>query len=112
MKYTLETDDLVRRLNIFITETFTKLTHISKERDVAVELATQEVLKVTQLHVELDETRKALEELELAEQHYRSDHDVKGDGSLDAGHAWDHMRHSGDHARTILKKYSKLKEQP
>lgn len=59
---------------------------------------------VFQLRAENAELLSALKELEHAENRYRADHDVMGDGSIEAGRSWDHMRHSGDRARTLLAK--------
>ncbi len=50
----------------------------------------------------VDNFTKALDELQDAEYRYRSDHDVRGDGSLEAGRAWDNMRRCGNRARLIL----------
>ena len=46
----------------------------------------------------------ALEELADCEQKYRSAHDLRGDGSKEAGRAWDLMRRAGDRARAAIAK--------
>lgn len=46
--------------------------------------------------------RAALATLAAAEKHYRSEHDLHGDGSREAGRVWDLMRRAGDAARAIL----------
>lgn len=46
----------------------------------------------------------ALERLVYCEAHYRGVHDLKGDGHLDTGRAWDKLRKAGDHARAIIAK--------
>jgi hypothetical protein len=61
----------------------------------------------SKLYAESTELQKALEELANAEYRYRIDHDVRGDGSTEAGRSWDNMRHKGDLARIALTKYSK-----
>jgi hypothetical protein len=59
------------------------------------------------LRKQLDEARKALDELQQAEAKYRDMHDVIGDGTITAGRAWDEMRHSGDCARLWLASHPK-----
>lgn len=49
-----------------------------------------------------DALREALENLANREQEYRIIHDTKGDGSREAGRAWDLMRRAGDNARAAL----------
>jgi hypothetical protein len=62
-----------------------------------------------QLRTENEEAKKLLDELERAECNYRADHDVRGDGSLETGRAWDHMRHCGERASTFLKAHPERK---
>ena len=45
------------------------------------------------------------------EQQYRAMHDLKGDGSHEAGRAWDLMRRAGDQARTTLARAKATSEQ-
>lgn len=45
---------------------------------------------------------EALNNLAFAEDQYRRMHDFEGDGSIQAGRAWDVMRRHGDAAREIL----------
>ena len=65
--------------------------------------------KNAQLRTENEEAKKLLDELERAECNYRADHDVRGDGSLETGRAWDHMRHCGERASTFLKAHPERK---
>jgi hypothetical protein len=51
---------------------------------------------------EMAESKECLSNLATCEINYRSDHDVRGEGSIDAGRSWDYMRHSGDRARAFL----------
>ena len=46
----------------------------------------------------------ALAELEQAEASYRRAHDLKGDGHIQTGRAWDLMRRAGQKARDALKR--------
>lgn len=55
---------------------------------------------------ETDKFRNALAALAVAEQHYREMHDLRGDGSREAGRAWDLLRRAGNLARTILSESS------
>jgi hypothetical protein len=50
----------------------------------------------------LQEAIGHLVELETCESNYRAAHDARSDGSIEAGRAWDYMRHSGDRAREWL----------
>lgn len=69
------------------------------------ELRAADEAEIRLLQSKLDEAIAALKELEKAEQTYRLNHDTKGDSSLDSGRAWDHMRHAGNKARALLKKW-------
>lgn len=59
---------------------------------------------------------KALEEvlivLQGAEWEYRHGHDLYGDGSMEAGRAWDQMRRAGDKARIVLAAWEARDGQP
>lgn len=46
--------------------------------------------------------RGALADLAFAEADYRQTHDLYGDGSKEAGRAWDLMRRAGDKARAAI----------
>ena len=50
----------------------------------------------------LAEAEKLLSTLENAELNYRFLHDTRGDGNIEAGHAWDAMRHAGDKVRIFM----------
>lgn len=54
------------------------------------------------------EAREALAALTFAEADYRAAHDLYGDGSREAGRAWDLMRRAGDRARATLAKLEAL----
>lgn len=58
------------------------------------------------LRAENTEIQEALQELAKAEYRYRLNHDVEGEGSIEAGRSWDNMRHKGDLARILLTKCS------
>lgn len=59
---------------------------------------------ITTLAAERDALREALERLEVREAAYRHAHDLHGDGSIQAGRAWDQMRRAGNEARTTLER--------
>lgn len=46
--------------------------------------------------------RDGLDRLQCMERVYRERHDFHGDGHLETGRAWDHMRRAGDIARATL----------
>lgn len=52
--------------------------------------------------MELDRLRSLACDLQLAEAAYRRAHDLHGDGSRQAGRAWDLMRRAGDKVRRAL----------
>jgi hypothetical protein len=54
------------------------------------------------LQARIEMLRGALEILADAERDYRVIHDLQGDGHMDTGRAWDHMRWAGDRAREFL----------
>lgn len=58
--------------------------------------------KCVKLLAEKGRLRGALLELATAERTYREVHDLYGDGSREAGYAWDKLRQAGDHARAAL----------
>lgn len=47
---------------------------------------------------------QALEDLEIAEQIYRHNHDLHGAGDMRTGQSWDKMRKAGDRARAAIAK--------
>jgi NTP pyrophosphatase (non-canonical NTP hydrolase) len=49
-----------------------------------------------------DAMAEAADELANAESAYRLCHDLKGDGHIETGRAWDYMRKCGDHVRQAL----------
>jgi len=79
------------------------------EFDAVYKLAEEINDKNVQLRTDLEEARERLGELEQAEYNYRADHDVLGDGSIEAGRAWDHMRHCGERSRAFLKAHPERK---
>jgi hypothetical protein len=46
--------------------------------------------------------KEAARELSVAEIEYRSTHDLKGDGHIETGRAWDRMRNAGYRLRAAL----------
>lgn len=52
--------------------------------------------------MELDRLRSLACDLQMAEAAYRRAHDLHGDGSREAGRAWDLMRRAGDKVRRAL----------
>lgn len=51
---------------------------------------------------EIERLRKALDRLAMAASDYRLQHDSHGDGSPQAGLAWDHLRQADSGARKLL----------
>lgn len=72
------------------------------ERDEWRQAAGVEANLRREAHAENERLLAALATLAAAEKHYRSEHDLRGDGSREAGRAWDLMRRAGDAARAIL----------
>ena len=62
----------------------------------------QAIEEFAQLRARLAEAETLLLSLADAERTYRMLHDLNGDGSIEAGHAWDSMRHKGDKAIAFL----------
>lgn len=56
---------------------------------------------------EVKRLTERLDDLQRAEAEYRRMHDLHGDDSMWAGHAWDLMRRAGDKARAALGECSK-----
>jgi len=60
-------------------------------------------VEMTHMAIREATLRSALTRLEFAERNYRKTHDVHGDGSREAGRAWDELRRAGNEARQALK---------
>ena len=63
--------------------------------------------ELRKLRAELDDAKELLDDLECAECAYRTAHDVRGDCSIEAGLAWDHMRHVGKRVSDLLTSHPK-----
>jgi hypothetical protein len=99
MDNTTLADELEAKLNVCIAEGLTFKAGWNLISDVIAALRTPAPAPAV---VGGDVVSQALDDLQQAEAEYRKAHDLHGDGSQQAGRAWDLMRRVGDRARTAL----------
>lgn len=68
-------------------------------------------MNAKEIHQEPDfDWRRAALELAMREADYRLNHDVHGDGSVEAGRSWDRLRRAGDQVRSVVFDESTLQD--
>lgn len=78
---------------------------IERHNQIVAETHDKKVAMVRRIYdqeQEIKHLRAWLDRLAACEADYRSAHDLCGDGSREAGRAWDLMRRAGDKAREIV----------